>query len=346
MSEGESPSEPQGVEREVPLPWQQEVWAGLHQRRMEARMPHALLITGPAGLGKTAFARSLAKAMQCRQPDSRGRACNRCDSCRQFSAGSHPDWTEMTVPPNRKFILVDQVRDLVDWFSLTASEHSGRVALIDPAEKMNLSAANALLKTLEEPPAGGLLLLVTAVPGRIPATVRSRCQRVEIARPTREAALEWLGQRPGVQEDWPALLDLAQGSPLQAEAMREKGVLERARKGTRQLLDLARGRDTVVQVAGDWVKQGLGEQLGWWRAWLEAFCRAGQTGRTGETALLAERAEDLQKLLPRIDWRAVHELILALGEAEKRLESANEYLLAESLLGRWARAFRKGEHAA
>lgn len=333
---------------EIPLPWQKESWERIQQTRSADRMTHALLINGAAGLGKTSFARALGKALHCQQPDREGRACGTCSYCRQFSAGSHPDWTEVSILPDKKLIGVEQIRDLVDWFSLTASEGSGRVALIQPADKMTINSANSLLKTLEEPPAGGLLMLVTPVPGRIPATVRSRCQRVDLRRPLRNEALEWLGTQPGLQEDWPALLDLAQGSPLRAQELREKGILEQAQKGTRQLLDLARGRgrDTVVGVAGEWVKQGLREQLTWWQAWLEALCRQGQTDNAQQPALLSDHAEDLQKILPRIDWRAVHELMLALGEAERRLEYANEYLLAESLLGRWVRAFRKGENVA
>ncbi len=330
-----------GVDREnvsAPLPWHVDAWDAVVRRRATGRMPHALLISGPAGLGKTDFGRALAKAVHCRQASGEATACGNCPECRQFEAGSLPDWLELGVPPKKKYIAVDQIRELGHWFSLTPAGGGGRIALIQPAERMTTEAANSLLKTLEEPPPGSLLMLIADMPGRLPATVRSRCQQVQMKRPDRKTALEWLEQGPGVSDDWPALLDLAGGSPLRAVRLREQGALERARKGSRQLIDIANGRESVIQVAADWVKQGLAESLQWWAVWLENLVRRGQAGAGHGGSLLEERAEDLQKLEARIDWKAVHELIAMIRAAERRLESANAELLAESLLRQWVRA--------
>ncbi|MDX1655478.1 MAG: DNA polymerase III subunit delta', partial [Candidatus Competibacteraceae bacterium] len=195
------------------LPWHQPHWQRLAAGVEAGRLPHALLLSGPSGLGKMLFARQLTQSLLCRQPGENLTFCGKCRGCRLLAAGSHPDITRVEPEEPGKPIKVDRVRQLCAFLGQTARGY--KVALLSPAEAMNPSAANALLKTLEEPPPGSLLLLVTAFPARLPATIRSRCQILAFTPPLRTQALEWLSPRvAGFQAG--LLLDLTGNAPLAA----------------------------------------------------------------------------------------------------------------------------------
>jgi DNA polymerase-3 subunit delta' len=182
----------------LPLPWQRELVAALLARR--DTWGHALLVTGPAGIGKLALAETLARALVCETPRGDGSACGACPGCRYAAAGQHPDLRVVLpvevddegVAKAVEWIVVDRVRALIDWVQVTSHRGGSKVALIYPAERMNAAAANALLKTLEEPPPGTYLILVSHQPGRLPATIVSRCQRVAAPRPSAAEAINWL----------------------------------------------------------------------------------------------------------------------------------------------------------
>ncbi len=183
------------------------------------RLPHALLFQGPAGVGKASAARALAATLQCSEggPDS----CGACPPCLKVARGNHPDFLWITRLPKKEAaardeetdeggvedsddgrgdlkrdITVEQIRDLADHASFRPREGKRRIFVIDPADRMNLSAQNALLKTLEEPPGASVLVLVTSCPQVLLPTVRSRCFVVRFAAmPTADlaAALEKRG---------------------------------------------------------------------------------------------------------------------------------------------------------
>lgn len=200
------------------LPWHQELWSRLRQRRAAGRLPHALLLAGPAGLGKGRFARRLARTLLCQQPDEADEACGRCRSCRLFQAGTHPDYCVARPEEESRTIKVDQIRGLCAFLGFTAHQGGYKIALVEPADRLNLNAANSLLKTLEEPPGDGLLLLVSSRPSQLPATVRSRCQKVDFAAPPATVARAWLAAR--IEGDPPPelALEVAHGAPLAALA--------------------------------------------------------------------------------------------------------------------------------
>lgn len=195
-------------------PWHSELWARLHALRASGRLPHALLFAGPVGIGKRAFAQRLGRMLVCTAGIERA-PCGECAACRQYEAGTHPDCTTLSPPEPGKSISVEAVRDVTGRLGL--SGQGTKVALVDTAEAMTTSAANSLLKTLEEPPGDAMLLLVSDRSGRLPATVRSRCQRFAFALPTYDVARGWLAQQGVDQPDhW---LARSGGAPLAALAL-------------------------------------------------------------------------------------------------------------------------------
>ena len=203
------------------LPWQLAVAQGALAQR--ATWPSALLIYGQRGIGKHALALNLAQALLCESPRADGLACGACASCRYAIAGQHPDLMRLELiefdGDAGEFKAVDtiaiaRVRALIDFVQITSHRQRAKVAVIAPAERMNAQAANALLKTLEEPPAGTYLILVADQPGRLPATILSRCRRLAAPQPTTLEARAWLAAQ-GVAEPAAALAQ-SFGAPLVA----------------------------------------------------------------------------------------------------------------------------------
>ena len=249
------------------LPWHQDLWRQLQQRRATGRLPHALLLAGPAGLGKGLFARRLARTLLCDHPAADGEACGQCRSCRLFRAGSHPDYNVVQPAEDGKIIKVDQIRGLCAFLGYTAQYGGYKIALLEPADRLNVNAADSLLKTLEEPPGNGLLLLVTAQPARLPATVRSRCQKIGFDPPAATVAVPWLvarvadGLKPGV------LLDIAGGAPLAALAQADGERWRRRRELFECYEQTLAGRMDPIRAAERWAQGDLTENLRWLIGW-------------------------------------------------------------------------------
>ena len=159
-------------------PWQTSRFAHLAERLGQGRFPTGLLLTGPAGVGKQALAAALVRAAYCVQREAQAQACGTCTGCQQFEAGSHPDFVLCVPEEGKQSITVDVVREFARKLYLTPQTPAGRMGYIPRADLLNVNAANALLKTLEEPPATAHLLLVSDRPATLPATIRSRCEQV------------------------------------------------------------------------------------------------------------------------------------------------------------------------
>ena len=256
--------------------WQREAAAAALAAR--ARWPHALLLEGRRGIGKRALALHYAQALLCENPRPDGGPCGHCASCGYAHAGTHPD-LRLIEPIERDEegnetkldeIVVDRIRELIDFTQLSTHRQRAKVAVIIPGELMNPSAANALLKTLEEPPAGTHLILVSHQPGRLNATIVSRCQRIAAPAPDPAIAADWLAQQ-GV--DRPELL-LAQagGAPLLALALaapdvqRERHALLDQLAKPRQLSPLALGA-RIDACRKDERKAMLADVVYWLATW-------------------------------------------------------------------------------
>jgi DNA polymerase-3 subunit delta' len=269
------------------LPWQQT--AAREALAARASWPHALLIGGPRGIGKRTLALNFARSLLCESPRADGLACGVCPSCGYMAAGQHPD-LQLVEPfaieddgevKLLDAIPVDRIRTLIDWAFVTSHRGRAKVAIIVPAESLNGAAANALLKTLEEPPADTFLLLVSHQPGRVPATLRSRCRRFVAPHAEAGVAQQWLKDQ-GVAA--PAtVLAQAGGAPLLALAMAdpawqgERAVWLQALAKPKALsaVTLAARVDTGPREER---KQRLGLAIDWLGAWTADLARVAAGG--------------------------------------------------------------------
>jgi len=247
------------------LPWLKAPWRRAAAAMQSGRFPQGLLILGNRGLGRTRLARLIAAARLCPQPLEDGRACGACASCRQVAAGAHPDLVEVGVLEDKTVIVVDQIRELSRALSLASGSRGLRCAIIRSAEKMNIAASNALLKTLEEAPNGVSIIMVTERLAALPVTIASRSLQLQVTAPDEAAALEWLG-RQEAREDWPLLLALSAGAPLAAMRLAEEWSGSPA-DDIRLLGEAAAGRADPIAVAGKLKNVPL-ERLGSLVAWL------------------------------------------------------------------------------
>jgi len=196
-------------------PWLESHWSFFLRRFESGKLAHAMLIEGPAGNGKTALATAMVALLLCREPQKF--ACGQCRSCKLLAGAAHPDFFELQPEDGSEVIKVDQVRAMIGKLDLTTSISVRKVAYIHPADTMNSASANALLKSLEEPAGDAVLILVSDAPGRLPVTIRSRCQSITVNQPDAGLVQDWLLQRSGrtAQRVSQALL-AAGGSPLRA----------------------------------------------------------------------------------------------------------------------------------
>lgn len=313
-------------------PWHQSVLDGLLARHGQGQLPHAILLGGPAGVGKERLARALAEALLCRKPTAAGTACGECSGCHQAVAGSHPDLFVASIPEGKKGISIDQIRDLVDFSERTAQAGGARVALIAPAEAMNRNAQNALLKTLEEPGEDTVLILLSHQPGLLLPTVRSRCQQVSLPIPPHDAALAWLEERLGDGDRAASLLQAAAGAPLKALALDGSDWYAERAKLLGQCVAVAEGRTTASQAAQPFLAHDATDMLDLLHGWAHAGLRllAGYAPADGALAGSLERlAKQVgpERLLTFADHCMATRRALARGNNPNR-----ELLVEEALL--------------
>jgi DNA polymerase-3 subunit delta' len=237
------------------LPWHTEIWQQLQQRRKAQNMPHALLLSGPAGVGKAQFADHLSQALVCAATEITRQPCGECQHCHLAQAGSHPDIRHIVPEEEGKAIRVDEIRQLIHKANLTTQNAHWQVFIINPAEAMNAAAANALLKTLEEPTPQTLFILVSANPNRLPATIRSRCQPIPFKPVLQEQALTWLQAQTG--EDCTQALAFSGNAPLLALDIHQQNRLIVAQQTLAQLLELKIRQTNPLRIVESWSERPL-----------------------------------------------------------------------------------------
>jgi DNA polymerase-3 subunit delta' len=319
-----------------PYPWQSLEWAQLRARAAQKRLPHALLLTGPAGVGKRDFADAFARSLLCKRPAVDGTACGTCEPCQLLRAGTHPDYLTITFLEDKTQIGIDQIRALSRSLGLMSHAGGHKIATLMPAEQMTVEAANSLLKTLEEPTDNTLLMLVTEQPARLAATIRSRCQLLRFPAPSLEQGMTWLATQ--VETQAPELvLRLADAAPLRAVALAQDDIVARRRGWLEQIIAMRRGQQSPIAVAADWMEDAQTRPLYWFTSYLMDLIRLKHSGI--ESIKNIDLADLLKTMADAMTSRDLHHLLERAGQTLHWVQQAgmNRQLLLEELLTEWGR---------
>ncbi|WP_227368392.1 DNA polymerase III subunit delta' [Halomonas sp. M20] len=322
-----------------PLPWQQPIWQRLTGLQDAGRLPHALLLSGPHGVGKQELGEALLARTLCRMPSDT--ACGECHSCHMLKAGYHPDLLRVSPAEKSRQIRIDPIRDVNHFVAQTPQQGGYRVILLQPAEAMNVAAANALLKSLEEPGERTLFILLADVPSRMLATIRSRCQHWSLGVPTRSMCLPWLQEALGEGSEGEFWLRVSGGLPLLAKELasaESRGL----RQELQELFDaLVRGGEPVAEAAR-LERQAVDRILWYGITWLEDLIRLGLSSEEVRVrnldllplyrqAVKNARVQDWFRLLDYA--REQRRLLIAGG-------NPNPQLVLEAWLIRWSALLR------
>lgn len=285
----------------VEIPWLAPAQAQLREAIEQDRLSHALLVTVSPGLGGEWLAYWLAARFYCEQPRSGG-PCGECRACVRVMADEQPDCVVLRPIEESKEIRVDQVRELTTELALTAHGAGRKVAIISPAEKLNRAAANALLKTLEEPTRGAVLVLVSGEANRLPPTVQSRCTRIRIAPPSTEVMVAWLRSQHSGNTDWGKVLAVMGANPLAALEVDTSSFIALYDETVRALDRARSGTLDAIETAEIWGKDDFGLRVACIEHWLLQQLRQCVTqGQTEMAARLLELQEPLREARQWID---------------------------------------------
>ncbi|MFO1496154.1 MAG: DNA polymerase III subunit delta' [Lysobacterales bacterium] len=318
-------------------PWHLETWSRFQSGLERGQVGHALLIHGEGGLHKQQLAREMAAALLCSQRAADATACGSCRSCVLYRAGNHPDWT-LVAREESAYIRIDQIRALSERLAMRPQLAQTQVAMLWPAECMNEAAANALLKTLEEPAADTHLLLVADRIGRLPATIRSRCQRLPVRAPASAESVGFLARLAGVDTERAALAwSLSLDDPEAAAAMLQKDVWSEWSTLVERLLAVAKGAPPMALVAS-YARDGA-RLLERWSRLLGYAVRADGTSTAGAPwsawSALTSRVE-MSRLLPFATQLERSRAMLGSG--------VREDLMLGDLARRWSMLFTATEY--
>lgn len=292
------------------------------------RLPHALLIHEAPGAGGEWLAGWVARMVLCSNPMEA--PCERCASCQRTAHGQHPDLAVVRPLEASTQIRIEQVRELAAELALTAHQGGYKVGILSPADSMNRFSANALLKTLEEPSQGTLLMLVASQPSRLPATILSRCQRVRIRVPERSEAVAWLEATRG-PGDWAQVLAVLGAAPMAAAAADPAAVAEIATDVRRALEEAAGGGGDPVATAERWARSELPLRLVCVENWLTERIRGHV--RAGPHFTEVRPGTHSRGQGESLDLRQLFGLLDALRELKSSFDAPiNRGLALESLL--------------
>lgn len=289
-------------------PWLTPAFDRLLAARRAQRLGHAWLITGPAGIGKLNLALVAARqllrdgaAPPQQLPPAEALAAL---GARYLPADHDADLHWIHPEDDKNSIAVEQIRALIDAISLTAHRGRAKVVIVEPADAMTSSAANALLKTLEEPSGDAYLFLLSSQPDRLPATIRSRCQRLEIRKPTAAALATWLGvtDATAVADAW----QMAGGAPLRVAALLSPSDPIDNKALRSDLAAIADDRADPLIVAEAWAKGDTELALVWLTRELHTEVRR-RAGREGSTAVTVRPSAALHNVWAPLTLRTLFE---------------------------------------
>ncbi|MBC7945333.1 MAG: DNA polymerase III subunit delta' [Burkholderiales bacterium] len=330
------------------LGWHTAVWQSIVTGK--SRWPHAVVLKGDRGIGKLAFAQELAKGLLCEKSTTL-KGCGDCTGCNLMAAANHPDF-RFVVPAaashqiddkprdNAKkpsaLILIEQIRELIDYVNIRAQRGAGKVIVLYPAESLNINAANALLKSLEEPPPNTYFLLITHGAQKLLPTLLSRCRQIALPAPDREQALAWLVAQGVAQPE----LSLAQAgdAPLQAAEFDDDYWAHRASL----LRHLTAGRFDPLGAAEALHRHEMARVVDWLQKWIFdlIFLKA-----VGKIRYYPDCSDALRKLINGLSSRDMIRFSNELSDQRGLAShSLNAQLFTEQLMLSYSRLLRSARH--
>jgi DNA polymerase III subunit delta' len=305
----------------------------LKQVMAREKMPHAYLFTGIAGVGKTSMTMALAMALNCDSPvevDS----CGNCPACRKMISGNFPDFISVSRRPDKKNILIDQIKDLNRELRFAPVAGRYRVCLIQQAEIMTVEAANSFLKTLEEPPPGNILILNAVDPRDLLPTIVSRCQRVSFSPLPFKDIADWLVKERNVDKETAEVLaKVSDGSPGRALKMSEGNFLEKRQEWLLSLLNLpGLSEEKAIYMAFEYAEKdkkkdneksgsnetGVSAMLAVWESWYRDLLVV-RAGGPAHLFINADFSQKLKKIAEKFIIKRLIDSVLAIDRAQQDL---------------------------
>ena len=319
------------------MPWHQQSWAHLCDYRQQNRIPQALLITGSKGLGKLQLANQFAFSLLCSKPQINGLNCGNCNSCLLLKAETHPDLIIIKPEEPGKGINIGQIRNLVTRLTLKPQFEANRIVIVNPAELMNNSAANAFLKCLEEPTERTVIILVTDKPFHLPATIVSRCQKLCLPKPNIETFTTWLIEQniEPQKKEVLAIYKLTQGSPFIALSYINNKTLTLRNSCFKTWTDIADKKQNPVIVAEDWHKLPETLLLFWITSWIIDIIKCQYQINDGQL-YNPDLTEPLTELAQKVELKKLYILYDLILECQNRLNTTiNKHAMFEEILIQW-----------
>lgn len=339
-------------------PWTQTQWQQVLQQFQSDRLPHALLLCGPEGAGKLEFARQLIATLLCdnnradkfkiKDEWTISEPCGKCNGCQLLVAGTHPDSFVIQPEAEGKQIQIASIREINQFVSLTSQFAPVQIVVIAPAEAMNRNASNALLKTLEEPRPGKLIILVSSQPSRLLPTIKSRCQAIYFSLPDMDQALDWLAgqETPDYDEiTRKRLLALAGGAPLLAVKYAQQGKLDLYQQMLQSFESIGKKQADPVIEAKRWESAGLAHCVKWLYLWVSSLIHLKSGAGMVDTSMVESytahggvvwREPSLDFLIEKTSSANLYSYLDQLMETSRVVNTpVNVQLTLESLLTSW-----------
>ena len=338
-------TQPLQSDESAPLPWQKAIFRQQVERLSAGQLPHALMLSGPAGVGKTAFAAALAARILCGAPQSLeegGQACGQCKQCLLIRGEGHPDARWVAPTDKSRVIRIHQIRALSGLAMESPQVARRKVMIVATADRLNASSANALLKTLEEPPADTFLILLHRSGQSVLPTIRSRCQNLRLEAPEPDMALQWLAEHaPDTDQETHqlALLWAAQ-APMEAKRLLDEGLLEKRRECLSALQRYLKSEILPGEAVRPFLSMPIEQALDLLLEWARDLARA---GASPEHVQDSEAAPMLGYLAGRHHPVYLHRLYEATLQARRGLEyNVNPEMELTVLLDQWQALMRSG----
>ena len=331
-------------------PWQNDAWQRALTYLENDRLAHAVLISGPASIGKLKFCLSFIQRLNCTNPTTDNHACGVCKNCLLFIARTHSDIRMLNVDEecdqekkavgSIEQIKIDDIREINHFMTLSRQQGAYKILCLNYAETMNNNAANALLKTLEEPPKNSIIFLITHRADALLPTIRSRCQTWNFRLPETHESLRWLNEKKQL-DTWPELLEVSGNRPLLAYDLEVSGLSKHRVAYYQDLAQILAGKSTVTKVSPKHQDEPLERLVTWQQGWCADLVRC-HFGKEPVTLENPDIRRSLHSLAGRVDLHLLFSFMDKLIEL-RRFSSAplNKRLFIEDMLIRCQDMFEK-----